>query len=64
METAIVCVSHVHEEVARLAEMSIVLENGRVSAVGPTADILRGSPWTRSANQRKRSAAHASRSIL
>jgi len=40
---AIVYVSHAVEEVARLAETVVRLENGRVAAVGPAGEVLAAS---------------------
>jgi molybdate transport system ATP-binding protein len=40
----IVYVSHAVEEVARLSATVVVLENGRVTAVGPPSEVLAGGP--------------------
>jgi molybdate transport system ATP-binding protein len=36
----ILYVSHAHEEVARIAETTILLDAGRVTAIGPTQEIV------------------------
>jgi molybdate transport system ATP-binding protein len=40
MEIPIVYVSHSVEEIARIADMMVVLEDGKVAHAGPTAEIL------------------------
>ena len=40
MRIPLIYVSHAVEEIARIADVVVVLDEGRVAAVGPTADIL------------------------